>query len=50
MPFRAARRRERREPQVLSCDGDGSVHVRDVGGRLAGARDRAMASSWPTSR
>jgi hypothetical protein len=50
MPFRSMRRRERPKPQVLFCDGDGVAVVRDVARRMVRARDRVIASSWPTSR
>jgi hypothetical protein len=47
MSFRSRRRRQRREPQVRFCDGEGAVAVRGVGERLTLARDRAVASAWP---
>jgi hypothetical protein len=50
MAFRTTRRSGRREPQVVFCDGEGAVCVRDVGSRLTRVRDRVMASSWPTGR
>ena len=50
MPFRTIHHRERPKPQVLFCDGEGVVHVRDVARRMVRTRDRVMASSWPTGR